>query len=67
MISHRDLKVQEHECGKRLVTREAWFGAKIVLVKENVTGYFFGLAGAGTGCALGTLGGVSASRTERSA
>ena len=29
--------------------------------------YFFGLDGAGTGCAFGTLGGVSASRTERSA
>jgi hypothetical protein len=29
--------------------------------------YFFGLDGAGTGCALGTLGGASASRTERSA
>ena len=36
MISHRGLKVQEYECGKRLVTREASFGAKIALVKENV-------------------------------
>jgi hypothetical protein len=36
LISHRGLKVQENECGKRLVTREAWFGAKIALVKENV-------------------------------
>jgi hypothetical protein len=36
LISHRGLKVQEYECGKRLVTREAWFGAKIALVKENV-------------------------------
>lgn len=30
------LKVQENECGKKLLTREAWFGAKIALVKENV-------------------------------
>ncbi len=29
--------------------------------------YFFGVDGPGTGCALGTLGGGSASRTERSA
>ena len=36
LISHRGLKVQENECGKRLVTREASFGAKIALVKENV-------------------------------
>ena len=29
--------------------------------------YIFGLAGAGTGCAFGTWGGVADSRTERSA
>jgi hypothetical protein len=28
------LKVQEYECGKKLVIREAWFGAKIASVKE---------------------------------
>ena len=36
MTRHRGLKVQEHECGKRLATREARFGAKIALVKEDV-------------------------------
>lgn len=35
MISHWDLKVQEYERGKELVTREAWFGAKTALIKEN--------------------------------
>jgi hypothetical protein len=36
LIGRRGLKVQEYECGKKLVTREARFGAKIALVKENV-------------------------------
>lgn len=31
MIGCRGLK---YECGKKLVIREAWFGAKIALVKE---------------------------------
>lgn len=34
MIGRRGLKVQEYECGKKLVIREAWFGAKIAWVKE---------------------------------
>ena len=34
LIGRRGLKVQEYECGKKLVIREAWFGAKIALVKE---------------------------------
>lgn len=28
LIGRRGLKVQEYECGKKLVIREAWFGAK---------------------------------------
>ena len=51
MISLRGLKVQEYECGKRLVTREAWFRAKIVFARENVVPV--GPEGPGQGLAVG--------------